>query len=280
MQTTKQADGQRGLMRPRLLIGSLVLVPLLAVAGWAAVEYWPHDPPPPLAAPRNPVLPDLVMAPLADILAAETRDGSTQQIFFSASVANRGPGPFIINAVRGDEHGAWRVSQRFLDTGGATTETATPADMTWGGHGHNHWHVRIGAAYALYTVPGGVRVRSLEKVGYCFFDQKRYDRNAPNAPLHPVFPKDGCDGKPKLALDMGLSPGWQDPYTWVLPDQRLDITGLKDGRYRLVATADPHNWFREASENNNQAWVVLDVTTSVSSPTVAVVASGTNATDP
>ena len=245
---------------------------MLAFAGWAAVEYWPHDPPPPLAAPRDPVLPDLAMAPLADLVGSITEDDQPQQqLFFSASVANRGPGPFIVNAVRGDERGGWRVSQRFLESDGSETEAKTPADMTWGGHGHNHWHVRIGAAYALYALPGMRKVRKLEKVGYCFFDQKPYDRDLEGAPQLGVFPKTGCDGESTLGLNMGLSPGWQDPYTWALPDQRLDITGLPDGRYRLVATADPNNWFREVDERNNDAWVDVVLKTSVYPPSVSLI---------
>src|SRR5688572_10788115 len=192
------ADGQPVTMRRRFLIGFLAVLPLLVLAGWTAVEYWPHDPPPPLPAPRDPALPDLTVAPLTDLVGGETEEGAEQQILFSASIANRGPGPFMINAVRGDEHGQWRVSQRFVDTGGAKTEVETPADMTWAGHGHLHWHVRIGAAYALYTVPGNRRVRSLEKVGYCFFDQKPYDRKLEGAPKAAVFPKDSCDGESTL----------------------------------------------------------------------------------
>ena len=264
------------LVRRRTLIGLLAVLPVLAVVGWTAIEYWPHDPPPPLPAPRDPVLPDLAMAPLADMLGAVTEGEETprQQIFFSASIANRGPGPFIINAVRGDEHGQWRVSQRFLDTGGDLTEVATPADMTWGGHGHNHWHVRIGAAYSLESVPGGKEVRSLEKVGYCFFDQQPYDRAAMGA-----FPAAGVlEERVQREVHAHARHGpvarLADPYSWALPDQRLDITGLPDGRYRLVATADPNNWFREVDETNNTAWALMELTTSTSPPVVNVVAQG------
>ena len=44
--------------------------------------------------------------------------------------------------------------------------------MVWGGHGHNHWHVHLGASYELRNAAGEV-VRKYEKVGYCFFDQLR-----------------------------------------------------------------------------------------------------------
>ena len=265
-------------MRRRPWLGALAALPLLVLAGVAVAQYWPHDPPPPLPPPRQPVLPDLTMPRLVDVLAAGIEDTDDQQLFFSASIANLGPGPFVVNAVRGDQRGGWRVSQRFHERNGPTTEVATRADMVWGGHGHDHWHVQIGATYRLLSLPDLKVVRVLEKVGYCFFDQTRFDLDIPSAPAAGVFPKNGCNGKSTLALDMGLSPGWQDPYTWVLPDQRLDITGLSDGRYRLVATADPNNWFREADERNNSTWIEIELRTSVSPPRVKVARVGPHAT--
>lgn len=217
------------------------------------------------------------MPPLQDVLAAAIQGSDERQLFFSASIANLGPGPFIVNAVRGDERGQWRVSQRFRERDGSTSEVATPADMIWGGHGHNHWHVRIGATYRLLTLPSMKTVRVLEKVGYCFFDQARFDLDIPGAPLAEGFPKTSCDGHSTLSLDMGLSPGWQDPYTWALPDQRLDITGLPDGRYRLEAKADPNNWFREANERNNETWVDVDIRTTAGAPQATVVHVGPHA---
>lgn len=174
-------------------------------------------------------------------------------MFFTASVGNLGPGRFIVHAVRGDERGSWRVTQRFQERDGSTTELITPAEMVWGGHGHNHWHVHLGASYTLYSLPGK-EVRDLEKVGFCFFDQKPFAGHVADAANIPVFGKDGCNGRHSLSLTMGISPGWQDPYTWTLPDQRMDITGLPDGTYRLVAKADPGNWFKETNKTNNKTW--------------------------
>ena len=65
---------------------------------------------------------------------------------------------------------------------------------------------------------------------------------------------------------MGLSPGWADPYPWALPDQRLLLTGLDDGVYRLWAAADPGSWFKEANETNNATWVDIRVAAQVGLP--------------
>ena len=51
-----------------------------------------------------------------------------------------------------------------------------------------------------------------------------------------------------------------DIYPAGIAFQWIDITGLKSGRYRLRATADPANWFAETNNTNNSAWVDLRLT--------------------
>jgi hypothetical protein len=262
----------------KTLIWPLVALPLAALAVAGAIHYWPHDPPPPLLpAPRQPLLPDLTMPALSEFYGAVGAESKVPRIFFTASIANVGRGPFIIQAVRGDTHSPWRVSQRFRDRDGSITEQITQGEMVWGGHGHNHWHVHLGASYLLYRVGEATPVKAYEKVGYCFVDRQPFKLSLPTAARARVFPTGACDGKNRLALDMGISSGWSDPYQWTLPDQRIVIAGLANGRYRLVATADPDNWFRESNERNNFTWVDLQVTTSVSPPRVEVLKVGPHA---
>jgi hypothetical protein len=59
---------------------------------------------------------------------------------------------------------------------------------------------------------------------------------------------------------MGLSVGWGDRYPATLPDQYVDVTGLPDGKYRLRATADESDWFKETDDKNNRTWVDLTLT--------------------
>jgi hypothetical protein len=254
-----------------LLLGAAV-IPLAAVGVAAAVVYWPKDLPPPLPPPRQPVLPDLVMPPLSEFNAGKGVESGRHYLYFTATIANAGPGPLIVHAVRAEKRGQWRVSQRFEERAGDGTEASTPAELVWGGHGHSHWHVRLGASYAL-TTRGGDVLRRYEKVGFCFFDQRRF--RAAAVPRH--FLRDACDGENRLELEMGLSPDWGDPYQWTLPDQRLDVTGLEDGVYRVVADADPSAWFRESDESNNEAWAEIRLTTSADPPRVEVLHTGSHA---
>ena len=236
----------------RLLLLLLVGIPVVALAGvlsWSFLRTptLPELLPPPV----SPLLPDLAMSPLTDVSAVQI-EGGGDYVQFTAAVSNVGVGAFIVHAVRGDGRGPWRVSQRFDEPDGSTSETVTNGDVVWGGHGHDHWHVHLGASYWL-TRPGSSAVlRSYDKVGFCFFDQRPLVTQPSTAPKHPQFPKSACNGHGTLEFTMGLSPGWGDPYPWALPDQRLLLTGLRDGVYRLWATADPGRWFREAERDEQR----------------------------
>jgi hypothetical protein len=56
-----------------------------------------------------------------------------------------------------------------------------------------------------------------------------------------------------------VSVGWKDDYFWRITGQRLDVTNLPNGRYRLINRVDPRNWFRETNERNNTTWVDLEI---------------------
>jgi hypothetical protein len=261
----------------RLLFGVFVAIPVIAVLaawGWSMRGAALPDP---LPAPTSPALPDLAMSPLSEIAVSEAVGGDQKYVSFTAAPANVGRGAFIVHAVRADRRGSWRVSQRFDEPDGSLSETITPGDVVWGGHGHNHWHVHMGASYWL-TKPGSTRrLRTYEKVGFCFFDQRALLVQPPDAPSRPRFPVTSCNGRDVLEFTEGLSPGWSDPYSWALPDQRLDVTGLPDGVYRLWATADPGGWFRETNERNNSTWVDLDLRTTAGSPRARIVRLGPHA---
>jgi hypothetical protein len=257
----------------RVLIPLLVVLPLAALAAGFAWTLRTPSLPDPLPTPVSPTLPDLAMSPLSDISAVSV-EGEGDYVQFTAAVANVGAGALLIHAVRADRHGAWRVSQRFDEPDGWTSESTTKGDVVWGGHGHEHWHVHMGASYWLTRPDSTDILRRYEKVGFCFFDQAPLTRQPSTAPAHPRFPKTGCNNRDALEFTMGLSPGWADPYPWALPDQRLLLTGLRDGVYRLWATADPGGWFKETVETNNDTWVDLRLTLSERPPKVEVVRRG------
>ena len=133
--------------------------------------------------------------------------------------------------------------------------------MVWGGHGHDHWHVELGASYWL-TRPGSTeRLRRYPKVGYCFFDQGRLRDPPPTASTTRRFPKNGCSRPTRSRSRWVSHPAGRTRTSGRSPTSGILVTGLADGVYRLWADADPGDWFREGNEENNLTWVDLRLTT-------------------
>jgi Lysyl oxidase len=201
-------------------------------------------------------LPDLAMARLADLSVDNTADGRAL-LRFSTTIVNIGAGRFELAASRSDSSGSFKVVQRLYDADGSTDERRTSAKLIFAGDGHTHWHVRNLESYELYRTDGGAKVGTSTKAGFCFSDDVRYRPSLPGAPASAQYHRPQCGTPSSLSLVMGLSVGWGDRYGSKLPDQYIDITELADGAYRLRATADASNWFKESNEKNNRTWVDL-----------------------
>jgi hypothetical protein len=150
------------------------------------------------------------------------------------------------------------VTQRIRNSVGSYRQVSTPAVMFWAGDGHDHWHVRDVEAYRLIRLDNGRRVGTGAKHGFCYFDNTAYRLGLAGAPSASVY--GGCGRAGDLRVKTGLSVGWGDTYPAPIAFQWIDITGLKAGRYRLRATADPANWFAETNNANNGTWVDLKLT--------------------
>jgi hypothetical protein len=149
------------------------------------------------------------------------------------------------------------VKQRIYDNAGGYYDLATSAEMFFAGDGHNHWHVKDLQTYELIRKDNGVKVGTGAKSGFCFADGVRYDPSLPGSPSSGIY--SGCGNLSSLSVDMGLSVGWSDTYSWDLAFQYVDITGLAPGRYRLQITADYNNYFQESNESNNFTWVDIQL---------------------
>jgi hypothetical protein len=81
----------RDVSRRAAILVLAAAVPLAALGVAAAVTYWPSSLPAPLAAPNDPILPDLAMSPLTDVAAGVAPSGN-QYVAFTASIGNLGSG--------------------------------------------------------------------------------------------------------------------------------------------------------------------------------------------
>jgi Lysyl oxidase len=224
---------------------------------------------PPAAGAAADRLPDLGMARLRDFSIDTTTRPGRRLLRFTTIIVNIGAGPFeTIGRRSSTATTQMTVTQRIHNSAGSYREISTPAVMFWSGDGHDHWHVRDVEAYRLIRLDNGRRVGTGAKHGFCYFDNTAYRLWLAGAPSTPVY--GGCGAAGDLQVTTGLSVGWGDIYPAGIAFQWIDITGLKAGRYRLRATADPANWFAETNNANNSTWVNLKLTGS----SVRVVAYG------
>ena len=214
------------------------------------------EPGPPVG---DPVLPDLMPAPPRDVHTRRAQGGWF--VSFSSILVNVGDGEFLLRATR-DGRG-WRVEQDIPYSTSGADAVSIDAQLVWGGDGHEHWHISRVATNRLVRLnekdePGAGERRVDSKVGFCFFD---FSRRLEGGPDERVHSRESCGDEDDDAISMGVSPGWQDTYKWVLPGQRISIDGLPDGTYRLWSEADERGWFREMTRDNNLTWVDFELST-------------------
>ncbi len=258
-------------VRPLLLLSAaLVLTAVFGLVVWSRAQAGPDDAPP-LPAMVDPLLPDLVMAPIEDIGITVTGVGA-RRLRFSAMFVNIGEGDFLIRADRTfpllDD---WKAVQLIDERGGGHTEHDTGASLVYGGDGHFHFHVRESERHVLETLDGAP-IATVVKQGFCFFDTDLIDPDLPGAPAAPAYDSKACGSRLAVRSRMGLSVGWGDKYPWNMLQQNIDVTDLPDGTYRIRETADPFNDFIEADESNNDVWAEIRITTVDRFPQLEVVA--------
>lgn len=118
-----------------------------------------------------------------------------------------------------------------------------PARFVWDPC-HNHYHFGQFTIYRLLNQSGGVVVEG-RKIGFCLEDTVQFDANAGPRRYHCGF--------------QGIQRGWADRYTYNVPCQFLDITGVPGGTYILDITVDPLNFIPETNENNNNTQVTVQI---------------------
>jgi hypothetical protein len=217
-------------------------------------------------------LPDLGMAPVSKMVIDTTAVPGRRLLRYSATLVNVGAGPLEVVGSRPDTStDMTTIKQRIYDDTGGFQEVSLPgASMYWRGDGHNHWHLRDVVTGDLRRLDNGVGVGTLAKHDFCTLDNTPYKLTLPGAPQSRGYP--GCGTDPSaLAVTMGISVGWGDTYGLHVKFQWIDITGLKNGKYRLVAAAT--DLFQEADRSNNSAWAKIRIT----GDRVQVLASGPGA---
>ena len=206
----------------------------------------------PVETSQVPLLPDLQTLPPTDMRLVRNSYNQTTLLRLTNSVVNAGEGPLEMWGTLLPGTGTHQVIQRMYDTEGGYAEQVVGEFIFHSEH--SHWHLAGFSLYELWSVnPDGTLDQVLAtsgKVSFCLRDIRRSRR--PLVAAGAAFTSCG-------ARRQGISAGWIDSYQYYLPGQNIEITGLPDGRYALMSTADPSNLIRESEEGNNFALVYLNL---------------------
>lgn len=194
------------------------------------------------------------------------RSSGAKRLQLTNEIWNAGDGPLD---VRPENSGSTTVAyQRLMshDAGGDWYAVSERSAGTFVFHStHDHWHFEGFSKYDLRAVgtggqPGSL-VRTAGKISFCIVDTTRVDATLPHASPKTYTQCNQTAGQ-------GLSVGWSDTYAYYQAGQSIDITGVANGTYWLVSTADPDNRLLETIETNNAAQVKIRIRRS----TVTIVA--------
>ena len=99
--------------------------------------------------PVTPILPDLAMSPLTDVTSGVAIDGKQYVELHGGDRQRRRRAVHRPRRPRRPSAGAGGSRSASASTTRSTSEAVTPGTMVFGGHGHDHWHVQLGASYWL-----------------------------------------------------------------------------------------------------------------------------------
>lgn len=180
-------------------------------------------------------------------------DHQREVLRLSNGIANTGDGAWqMVPEIPADKNSPQKANQQFLDSNGNVVATCPTNSVSVYHPAHKHFHISGVASFAVHAGAenGPLVGKESLKVTSCLIDWIRLEGNSPDNQRG----YSSCDSGVQ-----GISPGWVDQYHMALEGQSIDITGTPPGKYYLVSTSNPDNFFIEKSRSNNVAWISFDL---------------------
>lgn len=114
---------------------------------------------------------------------------------------------------------------------------------------HKHYHF-LGFSRYFLTDKDGIELAHGHKEAYCLRDNSK--NKWQDAEATHTRERFTCEHQ-------GISAGWADIYKSSLDCQWVDVTGLKSGRYRLVARINEERVLEESTYEDNDAWIWVEI---------------------
>jgi hypothetical protein len=174
---------------------------------------------------------------------------------FSLPMPNIGTGPLELREET-DAADTQTIYQRIFDTNGNLAEERVVGVFPNANPPYGHMFFEGVADYRIRELlPDdgvGAVLTTHEKISYALVDGDEYDLSLPGAPASSHY---DSVSDPLV----GISVGYADVYSYQLPGQWADVTGLPSGEYWLEVEVDPFNRILEADETNNVDRVKIDI---------------------
>jgi Lysyl oxidase len=194
---------------------------------------------------------------------------------FTTIFVNEGPGRFELRGGRSSQADqTMEMDQMLFRSDGGGFRRDTPAVARYSGDGHDHWHVQGVVTYETWALADPQAARRGAKTGFCFFDTTPWDLSLPHARQSGFYQQEWCGTRTAMTNRVGISVGWGDRYPWDFAFQWIDITGLPGGTYRVRATVDIHDYYRETDEFDNCVWSEVRIPAPGSGNTATVLRHG------
>ena len=210
------------------------------------------------------LLPNMRSLDAADLQVQRVPGG--RLLRFSASLANLGPGPLLLEprpeggGCPRRQHPAAQVLHRDDNADGAFQPGQdVPGQVRRAGcmlshPTHDHWHFDAMAGYSLRSPTTGQRLATRRKVSFCLRDNQRIEDGETSVQREHF-------GECTRTGPQGISPGWLDVYLWDLPGQTLPLPAGPGRRVLcLDLTADPRDLLAETDESDNSSSLTVVVT--------------------
>lgn len=200
----------------------------------------------------TPLYPDIrtVVPKHLDIMNEHQRD----ILRFTNGIANTGAGDWRMRPETAVQEGqtVQNAVQEILDANGNVVEEHVVSTFEFHAS-HNHWHIGDVAEFEIRHAAddgtggafGEVAGTASIKVTFCLIDWYALEDNSPTTDRTYW----DC-----YTSYQGISPGWVDQYHQSTEGQQLDITGVPEGIYYLISTANYNAAFVETDTTNNTAW--------------------------
>lgn len=225
------------------------------------------------AVPAETLRPNLQMVRLHDWHVENV--GGRRLLRFSTIFVNRGPGPFELRGGRTSRSDTTMAfDQVMYRADGSRFRRSTQAFGKYAGDGHDHWHVQNVVTYEAWALSNPQASRRGAKTGFCFFDTTPWNLSLPHARKTGYYRQEWCGTVASLTNRVGVSVGWGDVYPWNFVFQWIDISGLPGGTYRVRATVDIHDNYRETDELDNCVWSEVRIPAPGSGTAVTVLRNG------